>query len=607
MFRLGMDGFLLVFAAGILFSLVSGSPAPIHEAHLEQSLSLRDNTTQIQLFNFTGLSGLTATCIEAMQMPVSCHPAAMELLLSSQGRSISNTASPVKLTADDLADLCTVSCADSLASLNAAVGSACSGAILSAPPSNGTAYLPGTEAQESIFGGDGATTFGPSLAVDLVLLSYKLSCMRDAAVADAKAAWCRLRFAQNLTQVCDDCELGAYRVHMEDAPGGYDVELAAQYTASISSCGKPLTPLTTPTTTGGGYASSPIATTNGTNGTNGCVGTMVPVTADTRCDDFARINNISTEQLLSLNGLTSGCVGFPGGRTALCVEGGCKTYTVRSNDNCTSIVKAAGITAVQFLSWNPMIGTRGCNTDLARQIGHVVCVGNPLPYTTPPSGTNSSASSTSTSLASPISGFDQFENLTSIWTHSPLLTIVPTNTSTTAAPWETQTYDLAPGSLSGCYYMYNNAVANLSCMAVAARYGVDQATWVSWNPSVLRGGDSNQTAKGEFTQIHGGECHLDADTKYCGLFWNPLLATPHSDIESPYAPKPGDATEGATDECYVWDQTPAETIDNLCQVFVDSEGITVSQLYAWNPAVGKFSLWPLTLLLEASHLIFLNR
>ncbi|KAI0887789.1 uncharacterized protein GGS22DRAFT_154292 [Annulohypoxylon maeteangense] len=578
MFGLGIDVLLLASAAGVLFSPVSGSFVPIHDVHLRHMLSSRDDNAQTQLFNFTGVNGISEKCIAAMQTPVSCNSDAIELLLSSQGQASGNGASAIKLTADDLNNLCTSSCADSLASMNSAVSKACSDDVLSPPQSNGTTYIPGTDAQEgSMFGGNNETTFGPALAVDLVLASYKMGCLKDSAGGKDSTAWCQLRFAQNLTQPCDDCELGAYRVQMEDTPGGYDSQLAEQYTSTVSSCGKSLTPIVTPTKTGGGYASSPTAE---PNGTRSCSGTMVPVTKDTKCDDFARDNGISTEQLLSLNGLTSGCVGFPGDRKSLCVEGKCKTYTVKANDTCTTVIKSAGISAIQFLSWNPMLGTRGCNADLKRQVGHVVCVGNPLAYATPTGG-DGSVTSTSTSTRT-ASSFDQYEDVSTIWTHDPLPTDTPTNTSTGATPWKTPTYDLATGSIPGCYYMYDNAIPNLSCLAIASRYGVEEDTWVSWNPSVQRDngtGDGNQTS-------NGNNCYLDVNKRYCGLFWNPLLATPTNNTDSPYAPKPKDATEGATDKCYMWDQTPAETTDNLCEIWTKAEGITVAQLYAWNPAVG---------------------
>ncbi|PKK45567.1 hypothetical protein CI102_12544 [Trichoderma harzianum] len=516
------------------------------------------------LFNMTGTEDLlSAKCIQAMESPVPCLSDGITML--TQDDAMSGIATPALLTADDLDSLCTASCSSSLASLSKAIESACSGDALTFPSSNSTVYLPGTDTQENIFGGNGET-IKPSLALDLVLLKYKVGCLKDSAVSGSDA-WCYLRFQEGLTQECDDCELGSFRAQMED-PDHYDADLAVQYTSRVSSCHRSLTPIATPTRSV--YVSSATGTTTQT-----CHGTMVPVATNANCDDFARAHNIGTEQLLSLNGLTSGCVGFPGSRSSLCVEGSCKTYTVAMNDTCSSIVKKAGIADVQFLSWNPMLGTLSCNRDIAAMVGHVVCIGNPLPYT-PPGNTGSGPKTTSSSAPATTVGFDQLSSLSTIWTHEPLST--GTNTATAAMPWVTPTYALAEGSIAGCYIMYDNTLDGLDCSWVTEIFGVDMQTWVRWNPSVQR----------------GDSCYLDAETRYCGLFWDPLLGSVYNNTEdSPYEPKPSDATAGATDECYTWDKTPTTSSDDLCTTFMTEWGITIDQFYAWNPAVGNNcqSLW----------------
>ncbi|KAL7945345.1 hypothetical protein V8C42DRAFT_322860 [Trichoderma barbatum] len=521
------------------------------------------------LFNMTGTEDLlSAKCIQAMESPVACLSDG--ILMLTEDDAISGIATPARLTADDLEALCTTSCSSSLASLSKTIELACSGDVLTFLPSNSTVYLPGTDAQESVFGGSGEK-IKPSLALDAVLLKYKVGCLKDSAVS-ASDAWCYLRFQERLTQACDDCELGSFRAQMED-PDHYDADLAAQYTSRVSSCHKSLTPIATPT------RSVFVSSTTGTT-TQTCQGTMVPVAANANCDDFARAHSIGTEQLLSLNGLTSGCVGFPGSRSSLCVVGSCKTYTVTKGDTCSSIVKKAGIADVQFLSWNPMLSTRGCNRDIEAMVGHVVCIGNPLPYT-PPGNTGSGPKTTSNSVTRTAVGFDQLSSISTIWTHEPLPT-TGTKTVTSSMPWITPTYKLAEGSIAGCYRMYDNTIDGLSCFFAAEMHGVDQETWVRWNPSVQRG-----------TPGEAGSCYLDTETRYCGLFWDPTLATPHNDTDSNYAPKPSDATAGATDECYIWDKTPTTSTDDLCTTFMKDWGITIDQFYAWNPAVGNNcqSLW----------------
>lgn len=142
----------------------------VHDEHILK----KDDTSQ--LFNVTGLEGLSAKCIQAMESPVSCSDDGM--LLLTQDQVASGIAVPEKLTADDLAILCTAACSDSLASLSKTVESACSGDVLAFQPSNGTEYLPGTNARDNIFGG-GNETYRPSLALDRILLNYKVVPFKD--------------------------------------------------------------------------------------------------------------------------------------------------------------------------------------------------------------------------------------------------------------------------------------------------------------------------------------------------------------------------------------------------------------------------------------------
>lgn len=165
--------FLLSFAVVGYASVLRSSVDDIQGENGVTNLR-RDDT--IQLFNVTGLEGLSAKCIQVMESPVSCSNAGMMLL--NQVDAMSGIAVPELLTADDLTALCTPTCSLSLLSLSQAVESACSGDVLAYPPSNSTMYIPGTDAQESIFGG-GGETFKPSLALNMILQKYVLGCLRD--------------------------------------------------------------------------------------------------------------------------------------------------------------------------------------------------------------------------------------------------------------------------------------------------------------------------------------------------------------------------------------------------------------------------------------------
>ncbi|KAK9771962.1 putative LysM domain-containing protein [Seiridium cardinale] len=507
-----------------------------------------------QLFNTSdGSFGLSDSCHQAMDSSVTCSPDGLNLLYDGGGLA----------TDEDLASLCTSSCEASLVQLGQKIAQACTADqdVLVPPTSNATEYIPGTDTQVSIYGRDNVS-FRPSSALEYALLQYRLNCLKD------NSGWCISRLMKGEAQDCDDCNLAAYHLEMEDARN-YDPDLATAYTSLAQSCGKSVTPIATPTTSA--YMSS--ATPTGPSHT--CTGSMVPVASSDSCRDFAIAHNIGTEQLLSLNGLTSGCVGFPGGKTSLCVEGSCKTHTVAANDTCASIAGAAGIATIQLLTWNPMLSIQTCDADITQMasnsVGAVLCVGNPEPYTTPvlpwpTRGPTTTAVPTATGV-----DFDQYSRLSTIWTHPPL----SNSTVTSSVPWATPTYALANGSIPGCYRAFDNPVDKLSCAAAAGRYGVDEETWVSWNPAVQHGNASEI-----------GSCYLDANVQYCGIFWDPSLALPHNDTGNVYAPRPSDATEGATENCYFWDKTPESSTSDLCSAFMGSWGITIAEFYAWNPAVG---------------------
>jgi LysM repeat protein len=110
-----------------------------------------------------------------------------------------------------------------------------------------------------------------------------------------------------------------------------------------------------------------------------CTGSYVPVATGDSCDDIAKANSISTDALLQINGLPGGCAGFPNNMTSLCVQGSCTPRIVEANDTCASLAAEAGATVVQLLAWNTGIDPLCINLD--KQVGHVICLSNPLGYT----------------------------------------------------------------------------------------------------------------------------------------------------------------------------------------------------------------------------------
>jgi hypothetical protein len=82
-----------------------------------------------------------------------------------------------------------------------------------------------------------------------------------------------------------------------------------------------------------------------------------------------------------INGLEGGCADWPGNLTSLCIQGSCKTYSVQENDTCTEVSAAYNITLTQLLSWNPTIDPICAN--FYKEVGHAICVSNPMGYTAP--------------------------------------------------------------------------------------------------------------------------------------------------------------------------------------------------------------------------------
>lgn len=99
------------------------------------------------------------------------------------------------------------------------------------------------------------------------------------------------------------------------------------------------------------------------------------------CDDFASSHSVSTDGLLSSNGLVGGCADWPGNLTQLCVQNNCQPYLVQQNDTCLAVAAANNITLTQLVSWNPTVDPLCKNWE--SQIGHAICLSNPMGYTRP--------------------------------------------------------------------------------------------------------------------------------------------------------------------------------------------------------------------------------
>ncbi|KAM0462376.1 hypothetical protein ACHAPV_003851 [Trichoderma viride] len=489
------------------------------------SSSVASNDSSVQLFSASQVASLSSGCSSAMTKPLSCS----SLLISPLALYTLNTLTEANLTA-----LCVTKCTNSIASYRENVLSACAKDVTCSTPSNGSVPIPGTGLYNDIYNIQGGSIRPVHLA-DYFLLNYKINCLQD---NSDSAKWCYLKAGEeNLVLTnssCDACSLGAVRARIEGFDE-YSSEEASAWSSHITTaCKTTAAPLSTPkysviladnkmaSTIVSGYNPTPTP----------CSGKLVPVARNASCDDFAKSHVIGTEQLLAINHLQSGCVGFPGNKTSLCIQGSCQTYAVAANDTCGSIAAHFGLWPLQVRLWNPMLDPQ-CR-DLARMVGRILCVSNPSNYTTPsvslPPATTVSSPVFSSPSGSSVAYFD-LPTVTTTWTMPPL----PTG--------KTTKYPLANGSVAGCFKMWDNPYSGMMCNAAAAVYNADVDSWIEWNPSVLNGGNYSVW-----------DCVLQQNTSYCGLLYDPAnsATTNSTDADSAFVPPPEGSTPGATTQCLVW-------------------------------------------------------
>ena len=138
------------------------------------------------------------------------------------------------------------------------------------------------------------------------------------------------------------------------SPLGYDEAMASDFAALKSSCAASGYSYATPTT----YGLNASATGGGTSTftpPSTCTGSYVPTSNDT-CNSVAQAMSVSTYSLLDANGLDIHCQNFDAAvnsSMSLCTPPTCKLYTWAIFDSCNSVASQHGITATQFLAWNP--------------------------------------------------------------------------------------------------------------------------------------------------------------------------------------------------------------------------------------------------------------
>lgn len=85
-----------------------------------------------------------------------------------------------------------------------------------------------------------------------------------------------------------------------------------------------------------------------------CSGATYQIKPTDTFRSISQAQSISTDHLLSSNGLSYNVTSFPKSGS-LCISNKCKTYVLAKDDTCTSVANKASISTVRLRSWNPNI------------------------------------------------------------------------------------------------------------------------------------------------------------------------------------------------------------------------------------------------------------
>ncbi|KAJ5622273.1 hypothetical protein N7528_005505 [Penicillium herquei] len=211
------------------------------------------------------------------------------------------------------------------------------------------------------------------------------------------------------------------------------------------------------------------------------------------------------------------------GMTNICYE----YHLVVSGDTCAAIADTAGIALTDFYSWNPAVGTNCTDLD----VGDYVCT-RILGY-----GISVSAVATSTP------------------------TTVVTATSVTSTGDGISTPSPIQTGISATCDAFYLVVSGDTCSAIASREGISLANFYAWNPAV------------------GTSCaYLDVGDYVCVG----ILGSSTTTGDGVSTPSP--VQTGIVATC---DSFYLVVSGDSCATIASNEGISLTDFYAWNPAVGS--------------------
>ncbi|KAK6337280.1 hypothetical protein TWF730_002686 [Orbilia blumenaviensis] len=225
----------------------------------------------------------------------------------------------------------------------------------------------------------------------------------------------------------------------------------------------------------------------------------------------------------------------------------CYKWAINVKDTCADFVKKKGVSLAHFKEWNPAVGSDCQNlwTDTW------YCVWGP-----------------------DYDGEDSWPR-----TGDLVTTLVPSPSSTTSRSTTTTPNIPGPtreGTAENCNKW---ALSNTSCANLLSQNGITIAQFYAWNPTV------NSDCTGmwpDYAYCVGVSGTSTTTTSRTTTTTSRVTTTSSGAI-------PGPTREGTIATCNKW-----RLSDTSCANILSQEGITIAQLYAWNPTVGPdcTGMWP---------------
>ncbi|KAF3055159.1 LysM domain-containing protein [Daldinia childiae] len=265
------------------------------------------------------------------------------------------------LSSVELITLCGSSCQDDLRGLRTTIKSSCT--------SSNDVVMPG------------GIIYPATFLVDRFIYAAELSCLKDSNTGEycdlVVATWLNQTDQHTTIQNCSECEL-ALQAKQLASPFGFSEEAASEFASTTSSCQASQYMYSIPTQYGlNATITAPLRPACADN-------TSYIIRDGDSCNSIAGANNISTESLISLNGIDLACNTMPAVGTTICLPTTCKIRELAVNDTCGLITADENITIGQLLAWNPIISPGCANLNSWR--GRFLCVSSPRGTVVVPNG-----------------------------------------------------------------------------------------------------------------------------------------------------------------------------------------------------------------------------